>query len=218
MTRAADDASRTSAHTIEASGADAAGIDGARVRNSDRKDVILQAAATLFRQRGFHAVGMDDIGNAAGITGPAIYKHFAGKDALLVAVFDRVTANLLHGARAINRGHTDPREALVELIDFHISFALDDYATIAVYEQEERNLPPHDRSRIRRHMSLYMSEWVHKVVELRPDRSPASIRTSVLATAGLLNSVAHFKSGLEQPQLRLLLRQMALAAMISVEE
>ena len=48
-----------------------------------RRDQLLSAAALLFRRRGFHAVGIDDIGAAVGLSGPAVYRHFPSKQALL---------------------------------------------------------------------------------------------------------------------------------------
>src|SRR3954464_1282040 len=53
-----------------------------------REAAILSSAAELFRKRGFAAVGVDDIGRSAGLTGPAIYRHFKGKDDILGALFD----------------------------------------------------------------------------------------------------------------------------------
>ena len=65
-----------------------------------RRELLLEAAAELFAARGFHAVGIDDIGAAAGITGPGVYRHFAGKQALLEVLCDRAMTRLLDGARA----------------------------------------------------------------------------------------------------------------------
>lgn len=59
-------------------------------RGAARREAILAAAAQLFADRGYAAVGMDDIGAAAGVTGPAIYRHFGAKASVLTAVFDRV--------------------------------------------------------------------------------------------------------------------------------
>ena len=53
----------------------------ARRRDPDRRERILEAAAGLVAERGYHEVGMTDIGAAAGITGSAIYRHFDGKSA-----------------------------------------------------------------------------------------------------------------------------------------
>ena len=48
-----------------------------------RREQILAAAAELFARHGFHGVGIDDIGSAVGISGPALYRHFRSKDAML---------------------------------------------------------------------------------------------------------------------------------------
>ena len=48
-----------------------------------RREQILREAARLFADRGFHGVGVDEIGAAVGISGPGLYRHFAGKDAML---------------------------------------------------------------------------------------------------------------------------------------
>ncbi len=55
----------------------------------DRGERITGTAARLFRERGFHATTIDDLGRAEGISGGAIYRHFAGKDELLAAVAQR---------------------------------------------------------------------------------------------------------------------------------
>ena len=65
-----------------------------RTRDRDRRRKIISAATHLFRTRGFHAVGMDEVGEAAGITGPGVYRYFAGKDDLLVSVFEEATDDL----------------------------------------------------------------------------------------------------------------------------
>src|SRR4051794_5805373 len=94
-----------------------------RSRPQSRREVILREAARLFAERGFLGVGIDDIGAAVGITGPGIYRHFPGKDALLGEILVSISERLLEGARA-RSGSTDPREALDALVAFHVEFAL----------------------------------------------------------------------------------------------
>ena len=48
-----------------------------------RREQILGTAAELFAARGFHGVSVADLGAACGISGPALYKHFVSKDAVL---------------------------------------------------------------------------------------------------------------------------------------
>ena len=60
----------------------------------ERRERILASAISLFEENGFHGAGIDDIAAAAGVTGPAIYRHFKNKDAVLVALFDRLAQRL----------------------------------------------------------------------------------------------------------------------------
>src|SRR3954453_7021487 len=65
--------------------------------NPSRREQILRAAAQLFAERGSRAVGVDDVGAAGGVTGPAIYRHFASKDAMLAEMLLRISEHLLAG-------------------------------------------------------------------------------------------------------------------------
>src|SRR5262247_1227688 len=89
-------------------------------RRRSRRDEILEIAVGLFASRGYHGVSMDDIGAAAGVTGPALYHHFAGKEAMLAAALIPVSESLLAGGRARVAGHgATPPDALAALVDFH---------------------------------------------------------------------------------------------------
>ena len=70
-------------------------------RMSPRRRQILDTAADLFAARGFHGVSMGDIGAAVGISGPALYKHFAGKEDILGQCLLHASQRLLDGARAL---------------------------------------------------------------------------------------------------------------------
>ncbi len=74
--------------------------DEANGNRVTRRDEILRVAAQLFAERGFHGVRVDDIGAAAGITGPGIYRHFDSKDAILGEMLVRISERLLAGGQA----------------------------------------------------------------------------------------------------------------------
>jgi len=179
-----------------------------RRRDPRRKDRILDAAADLIARQSYHAVGMADIGAAAGIVGSGIYRHFGSKSAILVALFDRVLDPLAADAAGIVQTHPD-REALAHLIDSHVAFAVDQRRLLQVYHQELRNVPEEDRSRLRRKQRLYLEEWVHVVSTQRPDLTDAEIRVVVRSAIGAIQSVLFFRSGLEREQLCALLRAVA---------
>ncbi|WP_436776575.1 TetR/AcrR family transcriptional regulator [Yinghuangia sp. YIM S09857] len=184
-----------------------------------RRALILTQAAALFAERGFHAVGMDDIGAAAGVTGAAVYRHFANKPALLVGLFDQVTEQLLDGARAIvdpdptagaDLHGEDGPTVLERLVGAHVGFALAERSLIKVYAQEAHNLPDAARSRLRRVQRLYAEEFVHVVVDLRGDLTDTQARVLVHAAFGLMNSVADHDSGIPADQAAAILRDAAL--------
>src|SRR6476619_8074230 len=95
-----------------------------------RRDQILDRAAGLFAARGFHGVSVDDVGAACGISGPALYRHFASKDAMLAEMLVSISERLLaEGRRRVAEDDDDPA-ALDALLGWHIDFALEHKALI----------------------------------------------------------------------------------------
>ncbi len=174
-----------------------------------RRDQILWAATDLFRSQGFHAVGIDEIGSAAGISGPGVYRHFQNKHALLVAIFDRVADDLVRQAQRIEAEASHPAATLAELVGFHVDFALSDRALIAVYMQEERSLPTADRRRIRKRQRLYVEHWLDALLGSRPDLAGDEALTRVHAAFHLISSVASYEPTLDRERLRDLLVRLA---------
>jgi AcrR family transcriptional regulator len=168
-------------------------------RRRSRRDEILEIAVGLFAARGYHGVSMDDIGSAAGVTGPALYHHFAGKEAMLVAALIPVSEGLLHGGKARVARHSDEaRAALADLIDFHVEFALANPAVIALHLHELDRLPDEPRRQIRRLQRLYVEEWVGVLATLRPELEPAEARVLAHSAFGLMNSTPFLGGEVEQ--------------------
>src|ERR1700754_2692026 len=91
---------------------------------SDRRSQLIAAAERLVAERGYLAVRLEDIGAAAGVRGPAIYRHFPNKEALLVELLVGISTRLLAGATNVVAEAQDASSALDGLIDFHLDFAL----------------------------------------------------------------------------------------------
>ena len=184
-----------------------------RTRDPARKERILSAAADLVARRGYHAVGMADIGAAAGVTGAAIYRHFESKSAVLVALFDRVIDQLLDNAGRIVEEARDVRAALTLLVRDQVRFAIEDREVLVVYMNEFNNLPDEDRRRLRRKQRLYLEEWVHVLRELRPELTDTETRAIVHAAIGVIQSVLHYRSDLPKKRLAELITSTAHAAL-----
>ncbi|MBT2488163.1 TetR/AcrR family transcriptional regulator [Streptomyces sp. ISL-96] len=168
----------------------------ARVAAPARREQILKEAARLFAERGFHGVGVDEIGAAVGISGPGLYRHFPGKDAMLAELLVGISERLLDGGRqrAAAESADSPAAVLGSLIDGHIDFALDDRPLITLHDRELDRLRESDRKRVRQLQRQYVELWVTVVRELNPDVPEAEARSAVHAVFGLLNSTPHLGS------------------------
>lgn len=184
-----------------------------RVRDPDRKQKILGAAADLIARNGFHAVSMADIGIESGITGSGIYRHFVSKSAILVAIFERIIDNLLRDEQQIVDTSTDLGDAMDRLIAGQVDFVVGDRELARVYHNEIRNLPESDQVRLRRKQRLYVEDWVHVLRELRKDLDDVSARTLVHAAIGAIQSTLFHNVGLAEQQLRLTLSASARAVL-----
>jgi AcrR family transcriptional regulator len=177
-----------------------------------RREQILAAAADLFARHGFHGVGIDDIGSAVGISGPALYRHFRSKDAMLGEMLTSISENLLAGGQARVERAGDPAAALAELVRFHVDFALDDPALITVQERNLGNLTEPDRRRVRALQRRYVEVWVDTIRAAVPGTTEATARAAAHAVFGLINSTPHSRH-LGREQMGRLLRGMAMAAL-----
>jgi AcrR family transcriptional regulator len=188
-------------------------------RRRSRRDEILQIAVGLFAARGYHGVSMDDIGSAAGVTGPALYHHFAGKEAMLVAALIPVSEGLLNGGKdRVGRHPDDARAALVDLVDFHVDFALENPAVIALHLHELDRLPEDPRRQIRRLQRLYVEEWVTVLATLRPELDAAEARVLAHSAFGLMNSTPFLGGEVDRRRRAALLREATINALIGRTE
>lgn len=180
-----------------------------------RREQLLEAAAALFAGRGYHAVGIDDIGAAAGISGPGVYRHFPSKQALLGALCDRALTRMLDGAQGISAAHGDAAASLEALVDLHITFAVEERALIGVWAREVHALSDDLRRSLRRRMRAYEQPWQEVLSCLREDLEPAEVAVVTGATIAMLNATAFATPGVSEEQLAGLLRTMALSALLS---
>ena len=180
-----------------------------------RREQLLEAAAQLFSSRGFHAVGIDDIGAAAGISGPGVYRHFASKQALLESLCDRAMTRMLDGAEHITETAGDPHTALESLVDLHVAFTVSERALIGVWVREARSLSDDVRRSLRRRMRAYEQPWLQVLGDLREDLEPAEVAVVTGSTLAMLNGTAFTIPVVEPAAQARLLRRMALAALLA---
>ena len=158
---------------------------------SDRRSLLIAAAERLIAERGFMAVRLEDIGAAAGVSGPAIYRHFPNKEALLVELLVGISTRLLAGGKAVVARAPDPASALDGLIEFHLDFALTESDLIRIQDRDLTHLPATAERQVRRAQRQYVEIWVGALRELNPGVDEAEARLMAHAAFGLLNSTPH---------------------------
>lgn len=175
---------------------------------STRREQLLATAADLFAARGFHGVSVAELGRACGISGPALYKHFASKDAILAEILVSVSRELLTVGRERVRAAPDAESALRALVAWHVEFALTRRATIVLQDRDWSALPDDAREEVRRLQRAYVDTWAEQLRRLDATLTPATARATAHAVFGLINSTPH-SARLPGPEMRDLLRGMA---------
>ena len=177
-----------------------------------RRQQILDIAAELFAQRGFHGVSVVELGAACGISGPALYKHFPSKDAMLAEMLVSISEQLLEGGRARVATAGSARESVEALVDGHIEFALAHPDLIVVQDRDWSSLPEDARERVRALQRAYVDVWAVQLRRIDRSLSPETARATAHVAFGLINSTPH-SALLPDTAMRGLLRDMALRAL-----
>jgi AcrR family transcriptional regulator len=182
-------------------------------RGLRRRGVILKVAATLFAEYGFDSVSINQIGEEAGITGPAIYRYFASKEELLVAIYEHVSGRSSDGVNEVLLEGLHGREAIARLVDLQLGHVLEEAEKIRIYGNEDRHLPVKEAAALRAETRRQLRVWAGFIHEARPDLGREECDSTVHAVLALINSIALKRSGQTVPRsVSAHLRAMALAA------
>ncbi|MBW3658110.1 MAG: TetR/AcrR family transcriptional regulator [Actinobacteria bacterium] len=180
----------------------------ATARGQRRREAIVAAATDLFDEQGFHGTSIDDIGAAAGISGPGLYRHFEGKDAILTAVFDRIWERLRPVVATADS--LEPTIALASLVDAHVDLALEDAAALMLLSRELRHVPEDYQRLAARNHGRYVDAWAGPIRRLHPSLSVDASRAVAVAAHGLIDSAARRPRMIPTADRRELLRRLAL--------
>lgn len=180
---------------------------------AERRRQLLDSAKGLFARYGFRAVRLGDIGQGAGVSGPAVYRHFESKEAVLTELLVGISTYLHAGGEQIIAGDKPPRETLIDLIDFHADFALTESELIRIQDRDLDALPDAERRRVRRLQRQYVTAWVGVVTAVHPYLSEQAATVRVHALFGMVNSTPHLSRRLPRDIVAQQLRSAARAAL-----
>ena len=158
------------------------------------RERLLENGAALFAAKGFHGVGVEELGVSVGLTGPSMYRHFRTKGALLAEMLITVSQSLLEGATEVIEQDLNPEQTLTALIKRHVNFAIKYPDLIRVHERDFGNLEEDDARQVRRLQRRYVELWVDQIQLARKNETPETARTMAHAVFGLLNSTPRLRS------------------------
>ncbi|SEJ23867.1 transcriptional regulator, TetR family [Arthrobacter sp. yr096] len=184
-----------------------------------RRLALLTAAAGLFAENGFSRVSLEDLGAAAGVSGPAVYRHFPGKQAVLGELLLSVSRDLLEGGLRVVSESDDPQSALKGLIQFQVDFALSNPDVIRVQDRDFGSLSDADQAEVRSLQRSYVETWVDVLARIHHGADIPALRVRAHAAFGLINStphsVRHHGRKIAVKSARPILEQMAFTALTS---
>ncbi|MFF0491433.1 TetR/AcrR family transcriptional regulator [Nocardia sp. NPDC004068] len=184
-------------------------------RPKDRKAQIVRVAARAFSERGYHPVGVDEIAAEVGISGPALYRHFTNKYALLVAAAEAGARQLLEVAQGADDPELDPESRLTALIRALAEHTIEVRREGGLYRWERRYLEREDRVRIR---EIY--DGLHATVEgalaaRRPELPDADVRLLATGMLGAIGSITAHRTALATGRLTELLIDICHALLVT---
>ena len=124
------------------------------------REAELHAAATrLFRQRGFHATSMQDLGEALGMNRGSLYHYISAKDELLWAILTRALDRLEERVLPILAGEAPPVDRLTDAIREHLRVAADHADELSLIQIEWRALDRARQAEMIRRRDAYEARW-----------------------------------------------------------
>ena len=163
-------------------------------RSTHRRSAeILEAAAKVFAERGYHGATTQDIAAGLGIRQASLYYYFASKEVALEVVCARSAEGFLSTAQAIAAGPGTATERLCALVRSHISPILEREAYIKVFLTQRHFLPNASRRRVAvvsRGIEDTFESVIREGVKNGEFRSDLDPRLTMLTTLGAANAVS----------------------------
>jgi AcrR family transcriptional regulator len=166
-----------------------------------RREQLLSAATELFRQRGFHDVSMEDIGAAAGIAGPSVYRHFPSKASLVHAIARRAADRLALATEEVLRGSSDEPEALRRLASSYVQVLTGSGELAVSFGIDGVNVAEQDRAELLRIQRDYVAQWVDLLCATRPELNAREAKITVHAALTIANDLARTRRINARPNL-----------------
>ena len=161
-----------------------------------RAPQIIEAAARVFAERGFHGATTQDIADVLGIKQASLYYYFSSKEAALELVCLRGVEGFFEAAKAIAARPESARKRLALLINSHLSPLVDRADFVKVFLNERQHLPTESRRRIgrwSRGLERIFEEVIKEGIAKGEFRAVLDPRMATLAILGMCNAVSSWQ-------------------------
>jgi AcrR family transcriptional regulator len=179
-----------------------------------KRESLLTHAITLFECNGFEATSLNEIGTAAGVTGPNLYSYFASKADILETATSRGVSALWLLLKRVLRDNDEPAEALCDLVRGYIQLALERTVLASLLLSEQQSVDDVTRNRQRE----YVAEWVALLRASRPGVGEQAARVLVHTALAVIHTMTQIGQEQDDPTFTDDLAAMATAVLFSHAE
>lgn len=155
----------------------------------DRDRKILDTAADAFYEKGFHGVGVDELGRRAGLSGPALYRSFSGKDEILATLLNEAMDELMSVALPVLE---DPVLDLDRALRHHILFSIHHRPLVNLYQREVRSLADPWKRPFTRRRQQYTERWEALISNRFSGINAATVAITTQSTLGTIFSISYW--------------------------
>jgi AcrR family transcriptional regulator len=160
-------------------------------KNSTKKEIIIEKAARLFREKGFVAASMRDLAETVGVEAASLYNHIQSKSEILQTICFKVANEFISHLEAVERSTEPSLKKMEIIIRFHIRMMLDQYEYVYISDHEWRHLPEpylsnflNQRRSYRKRLSDIIEEGINKD-ELKNIDPYVAVLTILSAISGI---------------------------------
>lgn len=111
------------------------------------RDGILEAAAQIFSEKGYHAASMQDIAQSVDLQKASLYHHFSSKQEILLSLLDQALDMLIANMQQVIEQPVPVDQKLRQAMLVYLQTMLDHRDLAAVLLLEHRSLKPELQSR-----------------------------------------------------------------------
>ncbi len=160
-------------------------------KNSTKKEIIIEKAAGLFKEKGYGAASMRDIAETVGVEAASLYNHIQSKAEILQAICFKVANEFISHLEEVERNSEPTLKKMETIIRVHIRMMLEQYEYVYISDHEWRHLPEpylsnflNQRRSYRKRLSDIIEEGINKN-EMKNIEPYVAVLTILSAISGI---------------------------------